>query len=155
MKQFHFVVLLSIIFSSCSQTEELDYYNNEDSKILYEKLSQIPTSQLFSNEFSRTSGRHTHFNFTESDADSLFSMSQEDLIQLRNDILSVIGENAEDKIDDLYDENYSRILKKMNGPNGIDKLISYTDSYMKSPGGWNIIDKLLPENLSNDKKMFI
>ena len=123
-------------------------------------MSAIPTSSILSDlkNDSRSGILDGSIpTFSQEDLTYLSSLPQENFKSFQNSLIERIeDEGGMTKLEEIEDENYTRIFYALDGHEGMDQLLEFAQLYIESDGGWNSIQNLIPAEITDEQsKIFI
>lgn len=150
------LMYICIGITSCSHEDgPYELTNTSKCEQLFRSMSELPTISIISE--TKVDSRSV-FNaefvlpcFSTEDLEYLSSLSQEEFERFYHDLLNQLGENGIERIEEIRDENYTRIFNIMNGHDGMTKLKDFAIKYIDSTGGWDSFQDLLPDNLTEQQ----
>lgn len=154
-------VLVSVIFAvSCS--DELDSIDSishgENLKSLYEanKTDNKISALTLLNNGTRSSGAlyKDIVVLTKENMDKLSGMSEEKILELKRNIISSFGDNADVVVDSVLNCRMENLYYQLGGSEGLEKFITFTDEYLSSAEVWESVEGCLPVNMTSMEQQF-
>ncbi|MBD5229432.1 MAG: hypothetical protein HDS69_05280 [Bacteroidales bacterium] len=146
-----------IFFTSCAQEIEestLLEENENNIESQYIAFHNQPTISLLSSVYNQSSRGNFIPELTRSDIEFFKSLSKDELISFRDSMLSLIGENASNLIEDYEYDCYLHVFDIMGGNEQMEKYINFASEYLNSEGGTEVLSRIAPISLNKTQQLY-
>lgn len=155
MKKFYSLISLLVcifILSSCSdEAAQLQTRSNDDPYADYfESASSKPELSLLDVSLGYISVddlQNYNLVFTDNDAETLYELSSEGLVELKKSLMSTQGFSTEDEIEKIVDEAYENFCADME-EDDLRRLNAFGEQYLGLPAGYISFSMVYPYELS-------
>ncbi|MBD5348354.1 MAG: hypothetical protein HDR84_03800 [Bacteroides sp.] len=153
-KIYSFISLLCIfILSSCSdEVPELQTRsgNNNPYAVYFENAASKPELSLLEISLGTKSVddlQNYNIVFTEKDAERIYEMSSEELVELKKSRMQAYGVSTEEEMEKIIDESYEKFCADMD-EDDLRKLNAFGEQYLALPAGYASFSKVYPYEMN-------
>lgn len=149
--------LFVMCFASCIQETEdsvLLEENENNIESLYLAFHNQPTISILSSVYSQCSRGKCIPEITKSDIEFIKSLTKDELISFRDSMLSLVGDNAANLIEDYEYDCYIHVFDVMGGDEQLRKYLNFASEYLNSEGGVDIFSKIAPMSLNKTQQLY-
>lgn len=121
---------------------------------MYNKMSQSPTYSILNQNKSRSASNDISQGIpclTDGDIQFLTSMNEYEFEDYVSKVKSLISGNADEIVDSISTSNMQFLYEKLGGHSGLEKLLTFSESYLNSSGVINLTS-LVPSGLNESQQ---